>query len=130
MRGSTLVLACVVAGCGGGRADMPPPGVTPPAAAPVRMPPPTVETRDEGLEFTFTPGVREQEAVDYVLRCVANDPEGQPAAASLTCPADLRGLKMDVSEGPAGTSLMLHTGDPRVSEDLRRWFEEHRDRNE
>jgi hypothetical protein len=122
----TLVLAASMAGCGGGRAHAPP-AVTPPASAPVNTPPPSVETRDQGLEFTFTPGVREQEAVKYVLRCVASDPAGQPAAASFTCPANLGAMKMDIREGPGGTSLMLFTGDPKVSEDLRRWFEEHKD---
>lgn len=129
MRAMLLVVGLSIASCGGERSDAPP-AITPPASAPVRTPPPAVEARAERLEFTFTPGVREQEAVDYVLRCVAVDPEDAPAAARLTCPIDLRGLKMDVSEGPGGTSLMLYTGDPKVSEDLRRWFEEHRDRNE
>jgi hypothetical protein len=113
----------LLAGCGGAAAPAPEP--PPQQTAPVHTPPPEIRTEPQGLQLTFLPTVKRETAVHYVMQCQAFNPEGHPSAAGLACPIDLKKAQIDISEAPAGTSLMIHTPNPQVSESLRLWFEEH-----
>lgn len=124
MRHVTGLAAVILLALGGCSRERMPSTLAPPAGEAVPFP--RMEPTPEGLEMTFDPRVREQEALRYVFRCRAVDPADNPRLARLSCPVDLDELKIDVAEGPAGTTLMIYTGDPGISEALRRWFEEHR----
>lgn len=88
--------------------------------------PASIQETGDGVMLDFAAHTSPAAARHVVFHCrVLGAGDDNPQHAGVACPVDLGAVKIDVSEGPAGTSFMLHIGDTNTSAATRQWYEDH-----